>query len=60
MIVKQNGSLSMRLSTMITLNKNNILVNNLFYSVKNANIPQNIPSDIKNSIKTISLEEGLH
>ena len=60
MIVKHNGGKSMRLSTMIISKKRNIFINHFFYNVKNSNIPQNVPSEIKNKIKTISLESGLY
>ena len=50
----------MRLSMMITSNKKNILLKHFFYSVKNVNIPKNIPSEIKSNIKTFYLEAGLY
>ena len=45
---------------MFTLDKENFSIDNQFYIVKNANITQNIPLEIKNKIKKLALEAGLY
>ena len=59
-MIKQNRGSFVRLSMMITSDKKNIFLKHFFFSVKEANIPEHIPSYSNKGIKNIAFEAGFY